>query len=112
MSSYPSRPKPMPVHRSASHTPSMMVNAKKYLSDHPQLLDCPRCRVHGETEVRFRVGLASWLAFVVLLCLGIFIFPLFFVWVPFVVDTFKDAEHRCASCKGWIGTYRRIGKST
>ena len=33
------------MHRSASHTPSMMVNAKKYLSDRPQLLDCPRCRV-------------------------------------------------------------------
>lgn len=36
---------PIPIHRSASHTPSMLVNAKKYLSDRPQLLDCPRCKV-------------------------------------------------------------------
>ncbi|VDD94060.1 unnamed protein product [Enterobius vermicularis] len=36
---------PIPIHRSASHTPSMMVNAKKFLSDRPQLLDCPRCKV-------------------------------------------------------------------
>uniref|UniRef100_A0A1I7WTU0 60S ribosomal protein L34 n=1 Tax=Heterorhabditis bacteriophora TaxID=37862 RepID=A0A1I7WTU0_HETBA len=40
----PSKSVPIPIHRSASHTPSMMVNAKKYLSDRPQLLDCPRCR--------------------------------------------------------------------
>ncbi|TKR96291.1 hypothetical protein L596_010334 [Steinernema carpocapsae] len=32
---------PIRMHRSASQTPSMMVNAKKFLSDRPQLLDCP-----------------------------------------------------------------------
>ncbi|EJW76093.1 hypothetical protein WUBG_12996, partial [Wuchereria bancrofti] len=35
---------PTILHRSISHTPSMMVNIKKYLSDQPQLIDCPYCK--------------------------------------------------------------------
>ncbi|KAK0408349.1 hypothetical protein QR680_003900 [Steinernema hermaphroditum] len=107
-----SRSVPIPIHRSASHTPSMLVNAKKFLSDRPQLLDCPRCRQHCETEVRFVNGFFTWLSFFVLLIFGFTIFPLFFLWVPFCVGTFKDAEHRCSNCKTFVGTYRRIGKST
>ncbi|KAK5965674.1 hypothetical protein GCK32_006166 [Trichostrongylus colubriformis] len=42
---------PIPIHRSASHTPSMMVNAKKYLSDRPQLLDCPRCKLLSQGAI-------------------------------------------------------------
>uniref|UniRef100_A0A914C9A0 LITAF domain-containing protein n=1 Tax=Acrobeloides nanus TaxID=290746 RepID=A0A914C9A0_9BILA len=102
---------PIPIHRSASHTPSMLVNAKKYLSDRPQLLDCPRCKTHGETELKFVNGIFTWLSFLVILICGIFILPLFFLWVPFCVETFKDAEHHCSNCKAWIGTYRRLGKS-
>ncbi|EGT41272.1 hypothetical protein CAEBREN_02467 [Caenorhabditis brenneri] len=97
---------------SASHTPSMLVNAKKYLSDRPQLLDCPRCKNHGETELRFVNGFFTYVSFFVLLIFGITILPLFFLWVPFCVETFKDAEHYCPSCRAWIGTYRRLGKST
>ncbi|TKR92571.1 hypothetical protein L596_007199 [Steinernema carpocapsae] len=103
---------PIPIHRSASHTPSMMVNAKKFLRDRPQTFDCPRCKHHGETEVRFVSGFCSWIGFFVLLILGVFVFPLFFLWVPFCVSTFKDAEHRCENCRTFVGTYRRIGKST
>ncbi|KAE9547663.1 hypothetical protein FO519_009124 [Halicephalobus sp. NKZ332] len=108
----PAQSKPIPIHRSASHTPSMLVNAKKYLSDQPQLLDCPRCKNHAETEIKFVNGFFTWLSFLVILMAGIFILPLFFVWVPFCVTTFKDAEHHCSNCGAWIGTYRRIGKST
>ncbi|CAJ0578161.1 unnamed protein product, partial [Mesorhabditis spiculigera] len=104
--------KPIAIHRSASHTPSMLVNSKKYLSDRPQLLDCPRCRHHGDTEVRFVVGFFTYVSFLVILICGVFVLPLFFVWVPFVLDAFKDVEHYCPSCKAWIGTYRRLGKST
>ncbi|CEF68171.1 LPS-induced tumor necrosis factor alpha factor domain-containing protein [Strongyloides ratti] len=103
---------PVPIHRSASHTPSMLVNAKKYLSDRPQLLDCPRCRCHGETELTFKIGLFTWVCFFIILIAGVLILPLFFVWVPFSIETFKDVEHHCASCKAYIGTYRRLGKST
>ncbi|CAP27928.2 Protein CBR-NDX-8 [Caenorhabditis briggsae] len=98
--------------KSASHTPSMLVNAKKYLSDRPQLLDCPRCKNHGETELRFVNGFFTYLSFFVILIFGVTILPLFFLWVPFCVETFKDAEHYCPSCRAWIGTYRRLGKST
>ncbi|CAI79282.1 LITAF domain-containing protein [Caenorhabditis elegans] len=108
----PSRSHPIPIHRSASHTPSMLVNAKKYLSDRPQLLDCPRCKVHGETELRFVNGFFTYVSFFIILIFGFAILPLFFLWVPFCVETFKDAEHYCPSCRAWIGTYRRLGKST
>lgn len=45
MPSERSRSVPIPIHRSASYTPSMLVNSKKYLGDRPQLYDCPRCKV-------------------------------------------------------------------
>uniref|UniRef100_A0A915DUK6 LITAF domain-containing protein n=1 Tax=Ditylenchus dipsaci TaxID=166011 RepID=A0A915DUK6_9BILA len=93
---------PIPIHRSASYSPSMMVNSKKYLSDRPQLLDCPRCKHHGETELTYVAGLFTWVSFLVILIAGVFILPLFFLW---------DVEHRCENCRAWIGTYRRIGKS-
>ncbi|KAI1725235.1 LITAF-like zinc ribbon domain-containing protein [Ditylenchus destructor] len=101
---------PIPIHRSGSYTPSMLVNDHQLLSDRPQLYDCPRCKHHGETELKFVAGLFTWICFLVLLMSSVFIFPLFFLWVPFFVGTFKDVEHRCENCKAWIGTYRRIGK--
>ncbi|KJH52983.1 hypothetical protein DICVIV_00852 [Dictyocaulus viviparus] len=76
-----SKSAPIPVHRSASHTPSMLVNAKKYLSDRPQLLDCPTCKNHGETELHFVNGIFTYVAFFVILIAGIFILPLFFLWL-------------------------------
>uniref|UniRef100_A0AC35TMN2 LITAF domain-containing protein n=1 Tax=Rhabditophanes sp. KR3021 TaxID=114890 RepID=A0AC35TMN2_9BILA len=102
---------PVPIHRSASHTPSMLVNAKKYLSDSPQILDCCRCHTHGETEITFKLGLFTWLCFFVILIFSILILPIFVLWVPFCFDSFKDAEHHCASCKAFVGCYKRIGKS-
>ncbi|KAK6105643.1 LITAF-like zinc ribbon domain family protein [Brugia pahangi] len=102
---------PTILHRSISHTPSMVVNIKKYLSDQPQLIDCPYCKIHCVTEVKFIVGLFTWISFLIILIAGIFILPLFFLWVPFFADTFKDAYHYCPNCKAWIGTYRRLGRS-
>ncbi|KAI6178829.1 Lipopolysaccharide-induced tumor necrosis factor-alpha factor-like protein [Aphelenchoides besseyi] len=111
MPSERSKSVPIMIHRSSSYTPSMIVNAKRYLSDHAQLIDCPRCKHHGETEMRYVNGLMTWLSFFIILVLGIFIFPLFFLWVPFYVETFKDVVHHCSNCRAWIGTYRRLGKS-
>ena len=107
--------------------PSALVNAKSFLSDHPQLIDCPRCNVsdckrtqtananelqcHGETTLTYKIGLLSWITFFVLLVLGVLIIPLLFLWVPLVMDSFKDVIHRCPACNAAIGTYRRIGKS-
>ncbi|EFO27999.1 hypothetical protein LOAG_00475 [Loa loa] len=102
---------PTTLHRSISHTPSMVVNIKEYLSDHSQFIDCPYCKVHNTTEVKFTVGLFTWISFLIILMVGVFILPLFFLWVPFLVDTFKDAHHYCSNCKAWIGIYRRLGKS-
>ena len=37
---------PLILHnRSVSNSPSLLVNANKLLSDRPQLIDCPRCKV-------------------------------------------------------------------
>ncbi|KAI6182398.1 Lipopolysaccharide-induced tumor necrosis factor-alpha factor-like protein [Aphelenchoides bicaudatus] len=102
---------PITIHRTASQTPVWLINHKKYLSDHPQLIDCPRCKHHGETEVRYVNGLMTWVSFFVILICGVFIFPLFFLWVPFFVESFKDCVHYCPQCHSWIGTYKRIGRS-
>jgi hypothetical protein len=51
----------------------------------------------------------TWLSFFVILIAGVFVLPLFFLWVPFFVEAFKDVVHHCPNCKAWIGTYRRIG---
>jgi hypothetical protein len=40
-----SKSTPITLHRSASQTPVWLINHKKFLSDHPQLIDCPRCKV-------------------------------------------------------------------
>uniref|UniRef100_A0A914I5X4 USP domain-containing protein n=1 Tax=Globodera rostochiensis TaxID=31243 RepID=A0A914I5X4_GLORO len=101
---------PVPLHRSASHSPSVLANANKFLSDRPQLIDCPRCKQHGFTELKHVIGLFTWVSFLVLLITGLFVLPLFFLWVPFFIDTFKDVEHRCPNCKTHIGTFRRLGK--
>lgn len=68
-------------------------------------------QAHCLTEIRFTIGLFAWVSFLVILISGVFIMPLFFLWVPFIVNTFKDAHHYCSNCKAWIGTYRRLGKS-
>ncbi|CAK5012871.1 unnamed protein product [Meloidogyne enterolobii] len=102
---------PLILHnRSVSNSPSLLVNANKLLSDRPQLIDCPRCKAHGYTEIKFVAGLFSWVSFLIILIAGVFILPLFFLWVPFIIETFKDAEHRCPNCKSHIGTFRRMGK--
>ncbi|CAD5205533.1 unnamed protein product [Bursaphelenchus okinawaensis] len=103
---------PITIHRSQSHTPSMIVNAKKLLSDHPQLIDCPRCKHHGETVMVYKNGMMTWLTFVGICLASVLIIPLFFTWVPFVIDSFRDVEHHCPNCNAWVGTYRRIGRST
>ncbi|VDN06946.1 unnamed protein product [Thelazia callipaeda] len=106
-----SRNAPITLHRSVSHTPSMMVNIKEYLSDQPQFIDCPSCKIHNVTEVKFVPGLFTWITFFIILIAGICILPLFFLWVPFLMDSFKDAHHYCSNCKVWIGNYRRLGKN-
>lgn len=37
-------------------SPSLLVDANKLLSDRPQLIDCPRCKVSGQCTVG-QVGL-------------------------------------------------------
>ncbi|CAD5208009.1 unnamed protein product [Bursaphelenchus xylophilus] len=101
---------PITIHQSA--TPSMIVNAKKLLSDQPQLIDCPRCKNHGDTVLVYKNGLCTWLTFIGILLASVLVIPLFFLWVPFVIDAFRDVEHHCSNCNAWVGTYRRIGRST
>uniref|UniRef100_A0A0R3RVN5 LITAF domain-containing protein n=1 Tax=Elaeophora elaphi TaxID=1147741 RepID=A0A0R3RVN5_9BILA len=68
------------LHRPVSHTPSMVVNIKECLSDQPQFIDCPYCKVHSVTEVKFIIDLFTWISFITILRAGVFILPLFFLW--------------------------------
>lgn len=63
------------------------------------LSKCPACGYQGYTEVEFDVGsCAIWSACGLFLITGIFC-----CWIPYVVDTCKDAKHYCRQCHRQIG---------
>eukprot|EP00800_Vazella_pourtalesii_P021852 TRINITY_DN827_c1_g3_i2.p1 TRINITY_DN827_c1_g3~~TRINITY_DN827_c1_g3_i2.p1 ORF type:complete len:121 (-),score=14.78 TRINITY_DN827_c1_g3_i2:137-499(-) len=65
---------------------------------------CPNCHKHVITEVHFVVG-----ALTILISLIIFLlicWPCF--WIPCVIDSLKDVEHRCPNCKWIIGKHKRL----
>ncbi len=63
------------------------------------LSKCPACGYQGYSEVEFDVGsCAIWSACGLFLVTGIFC-----CWIPYVVDTCKDAKHYCRQCHRQIG---------
>ncbi|KAI6652703.1 Lipopolysaccharide-induced tumor necrosis factor-alpha factor-like [Oopsacas minuta] len=65
---------------------------------------CPNCHKHVTTEVNFVVGTLT-----ILISLIIFLlicWPCF--WIPCVIDSLKDVEHRCPNCKWLIGKHKRL----
>ncbi|CAH8634985.1 unnamed protein product [Heterobilharzia americana] len=69
----------------------------------PVHLKCPSCRKEISTTLEYHNGLLTYLA-----CVGIF-----FVGgscgcclIPFCVNACKDVDHKCPSCKTYVGSYR------
>ncbi|XP_077979875.1 LITAF domain-containing protein-like [Glandiceps talaboti] len=80
-----------------------MVNVVNFGSS-PVSMTCPHCRQQIVSSVYFEVGTMAWL-----IC--------FFLWfvgawcccfIPFCMDSCKDAVHKCPSCNNHLGTYSRM----
>lgn len=66
-------------------------------------LTCPHCHQKTRTKVDYKSGRLVWIT-----CFIMYLFIcIIFLWVPFCVDTLKDAEHYCLNCKSYIGRYNR-----
>uniref|UniRef100_A0A914H6Y0 LITAF domain-containing protein n=1 Tax=Globodera rostochiensis TaxID=31243 RepID=A0A914H6Y0_GLORO len=67
------------------------------LGKYPQPIDCPHCHKKTTTFVRPVCGLLAWL-----LCIFLAI------WCVCCCDSFKDMEHYCSQCNGFVGKYKRL----
>ena len=75
----------------------------------PVPLRCPICQKDVVTELVYESGTMVWIAVGIIFLLSLFvIIPLFFFWIPFLVDDFKDINHTCPNCCYVFGKYKRI----
>ena len=75
----------------------------------PVGLRCPNCQKDVMTELVYESGTMVWIAVGIIFLLGLFVlFPLFLIWIPFLVDDFKDITHTCPNCCYVFGRYKRI----
>lgn len=68
----------------------------------PASISCPSCQKHVITRMDYETSTKTHIM-AGLLCLFI-CWPCF--WIPYVVDTCKNANHYCPNCGAYIGTYR------
>ncbi|KAJ3270159.1 hypothetical protein HDV01_000494 [Terramyces sp. JEL0728] len=80
-----------------------MYIAPQIFNEHPQPMTCMNCKTQGMSVTEKTNGAAVWISagaiFLVCCCCA---------WVPFVVDTCKDTNHRCATCGMVAGTKKMI----
>ena len=65
---------------------------------------CPNCHKHIITELNYVVGILTILISCIVFLL--ICWPCF--WIPCVIDSLKDVEHRCPNCRWVIGTHKRL----
>ncbi|KAJ8001533.1 hypothetical protein DPEC_G00170480 [Dallia pectoralis] len=67
-------------------------------------MNCPQCQMVVVTDVRYIIGLMSWvLCGTILLFMGICCF-----FIPLILDSCKDVEHRCPNCKRVLYVHKRL----
>ncbi|CRL00353.1 CLUMA_CG013626, isoform A [Clunio marinus] len=84
----------------------IVINQPQVISPHPMHLTCPHCHQQTMTKTNSKNGCLTHLAaifFCICWC------P--FVFLPYCFDCCKDVEHKCSICNGYIGTFKRFGKS-
>jgi lipopolysaccharide-induced tumor necrosis factor-alpha factor len=75
------------------------------LTEHPQILFCPRCNRMTNSVTESESGLCTyvccWSLFLVGCAGGCCL-------IPFCMDSMKDVVHRCSSCGDTLGVYKRL----
>lgn len=108
--SYPHPPPPPPYDANANVIPPIhqqptyvhtIVTAPNVGPD-PASITCPSCQKHVITRLDFESSTKTHIM-AGLLCLFI-CWPCF--WIPYVIDSCKNANHYCPNCGAYIGTYR------
>ncbi|KAM9393640.1 lipopolysaccharide-induced tumor necrosis factor-alpha factor homolog isoform 2-T2 [Pholidichthys leucotaenia] len=74
------------------------------LQEVPAPVKCPYCNQEVVTAIDYAPGLLAWFVCGGLALIGCCLCS----WIPFCVDSFKDVEHYCPSCKRVIHIYKRI----
>ncbi|XP_055547601.1 lipopolysaccharide-induced tumor necrosis factor-alpha factor homolog [Wyeomyia smithii] len=108
--SYPHPPPPPPYDANANMLPPnyaqptyvhTIVTAPQVGPD-PASISCPSCQKHVITRLDYESSTKTHIM-AGLLCLFI-CWPCF--WIPYVIDSCKNANHYCPNCGAYIGTYR------
>ncbi|CAK5090575.1 unnamed protein product [Meloidogyne enterolobii] len=91
-------------------------------SPDPQMTYCPKCDQYTLTRVNYVMGPVAWYVVIVLTLtryvpkfkhkkyfLSPFVCCLFFpcIFLPFVTNCWRDAEHRCSVCNLYLGKFVR-----
>ncbi|CAN0284406.1 lipopolysaccharide-induced tumor necrosis factor-alpha factor homolog [Lampetra fluviatilis] len=93
-----------PVFTATNTTGLVVVQQQQPTSFYPFVATCPSCHQAVQTETSTQPGLLTWLVMGGLCLFGLWLC----VWIPLVVDSCKDVEHRCANCKMYITTSHRM----
>ncbi|KAI1281935.1 Lipopolysaccharide-induced tumor necrosis factor-alpha factor -like protein [Halotydeus destructor] len=73
---------------------------------YPYPTSCSNCGSQVVTEVTPVTGAVTWISAFVISAIGGSLCCL--CYIPFFVDSCKDAEHRCPNCKMYLGTHKRM----
>ncbi|KAJ3320225.1 hypothetical protein HDV06_005469 [Boothiomyces sp. JEL0866] len=110
---YPTQQPPMPqvpvdgsnvgpqVYQQAPAQPQMVVT--QVFTENPQPISCPNCKAQGISVTDKSNGAAVWISACVV-CLVFW--PC--AWIPCVIDTCKDTNHRCSNCGMVVGVKKMI----
>ncbi|EDO63389.1 lipopolysaccharide-induced tumor necrosis factor-alpha factor-like [Anopheles arabiensis] len=83
-------------------TTYVQVVTRPQVGPDPASMVCPSCTKHVITRLDYETSTKTHIA-AGLLCLFI-CWPCF--WIPYVIDSCKNANHYCPNCGAYIGTYR------
>jgi hypothetical protein len=109
---YPNHPPPpysvgqqMPQVPPPQMAATIIVTTGQSLGAYPQQITCPKCMYTGVSETLPTAGLLAWLIAGGCCLAGLFWGPCL---IPCCIDATQDIVHRCANCKTYIGTYKRL----
>ncbi|KAI1281979.1 Lipopolysaccharide-induced tumor necrosis factor-alpha factor -like protein [Halotydeus destructor] len=85
--------------------PGPAVMAQGNPGPHPFRATCASCSTEVTTEITPVAGLKTWLSAVLICCVG---GDCGCCLIPFCVDSCRDVQHRCPSCKTYIGIHKRM----